>query len=180
MRRATVSVLASVLVLVGGLLVTNPSSGLANASSGAAQLSAFEQARAAAGCVGQSCNGKNPQVQGCDVAPYAYTIYSKSYSYFDSKIELRYSVLCEAYWARFSAEDDYPNCGSPAIALQNASRRADGSFAVQNSLERTGNDCYFWTGMLNGVNRWGRVRFGIQCCTGVIDWYAWQPWAKGQ
>lgn len=53
----------------------------------------------AAGCWGNSCTGKGPQVQGC--ATGARTI--DEFSYLRVRFELRYSPRCHAAWTRVTS-----------------------------------------------------------------------------
>lgn len=131
---------------------------------------------AKAGCYGQDCNGKDPQAWGCEGD--ATTRYSAHYpEIFGSTIELRYSVSCGAFWARYSCNDCVPNCGQPIISLQNGKAR-NGTVEVVQTLTRDSSaSCRFWTGMLTAVNRFGRVRVGQ-----IFSWpggstNSWKPWS---
>jgi hypothetical protein len=70
--------------------------GLAVAVAGLAFAPAA-QAAPSAGCYGASCQGLDPAEQGCDGA---YTVGSVSTP--QGYIELRYSAVCNANWARIS------------------------------------------------------------------------------
>jgi len=132
-------------------------------------------AAAAAGCYAQDCNGKDPQAWGCDGD--ASTQWSSHYpGSYGSTVELRYSPSCGAFWARYSCDDCFPNCGQPIISLQNGKVK-NGVIEVVQTLERgSSTTCYYWTGMLTAVNRWGRVRVGqIYSWPGGSD-VTWKPW----
>lgn len=139
-------------------------------------------ATAGSGCWGSGCNDKNPHTTGCDVGPYTTTLYTKRdrpSGWDNGKAELRYSILCSSVWARYS-DPTIPNCGYPALGIQ-IGTMSGGSVSVVNSITKHSDQCAFYTNMLNGDNRYARIRVGsFYSWPGGSDitWGSWSPWVK--
>jgi len=90
-RRASVLV-AIVAIAVGGAVVISP------------------QSASAVGCSGHTCNGRDPEANGCDTGPtQTRTRFSKTvddmWTY-----QLRHSFACLSMWGRFIRDDcSYPS-----------------------------------------------------------------------
>lgn len=119
----------------------------------------------AVGCHDNGCNGKLPEVQGCD--DDARTIWS--YTYTNISTDLRYSPACDAIWGRIRDNREEVNeCDStPSVRVQSRVYEvASGEWRITATEARhmTGETrCggrWAWTRMIGRADSEERIQYG--------------------
>ncbi|KOG88533.1 membrane protein, partial [Streptomyces varsoviensis] len=129
----TLLIIAAAVLLIG--VGGNSGDDAKKPADSAASPSASGKAKPPAGvkCVGQDCTGKDPEAMGCGGAsatsPASATIGS-------AYVEVRYSKVCGAYWARITQ-------AAPGDAVQVAAAGGDaGSARTENGKVERDADAY--------------------------------------
>ncbi|MDT0382122.1 helix-turn-helix domain-containing protein [Streptomyces sp. DSM 42041] len=111
-RRLAVPALCILLGLLMGVatgigVALLPGDGGAAAGPGASSLAAEDATNQAPGCVGFACNGRDAERFGCHLEVWTAAVRKVGARY----VELRYSPVCQAAWARVS----YADVGDAAV-----------------------------------------------------------------
>lgn len=137
-------------------------------------------------CYAGSCEGMLPEDAHCDGDYGLRTVVSRAGLYGDDRIEVRYSPLCHAYWARYKSAGTTGSCYQIAVQIQVGFRSSTGVFTADGNRQRSGDRCaYVWTRMMSatrlGKVRWARARGGsVMSWPGgsATTWKTWSAWGR--